>query len=263
MLYVLGKNNHLQPIGVPGELCISGIGLARGYLKREKLTREKFTANPFNPGERMYRTGDYSRWLADGDIEYLGRMDHQVQIRGIRVELGEIENALLRYEGVKEAVVTVRRGKNDKIELCACVTADKRLPEVRLREYLVGKIPLYMLPTYFIQLERMPLTPNGKVDKRLLETIELKENSNRESNREAPRNPVENGPCFPDYSMRAGERQWALGMNLVGPRVDLSLVPTSYLPRLSRQPRHSRRPQPSRSTRSTLPPQIFSIASRP
>ncbi|MDI3412152.1 AMP-binding protein [Bacillus sonorensis] len=107
-LFVTGPHGMLQPIGIPGELCISGAGLARGYLHQPKLTAEKFLEHPFIPGERMYKTGDLARWLSDGNIEYLGRIDHQVKIRGYRIELGEIEHRLLAHQGVKEAVVTAQ-----------------------------------------------------------------------------------------------------------------------------------------------------------
>ncbi|MFC0210899.1 non-ribosomal peptide synthase/polyketide synthase [Paenibacillus chartarius] len=167
-VYIVGGNNQLQPVGVPGELCLAGAGLARGYLNMPELTAEKFTASPFAPGERMYRTGDLARWLPDGSIEYLGRIDDQVKIRGFRIELGEVEAQLLRTASVQEAVVTVRESDEGQKQLCAYFVADKPLAVGELRSALAQELPAYMIPSYFVQLERMPLTPNGKIDRKAL-----------------------------------------------------------------------------------------------
>lgn len=167
-LYIMSSKNKLQPIGVPGELCIAGDGLARGYLNRPELTAEKFVPNPFNQGKRMYRTGDMARWMPDGNIEYLGRMDHQVKIRGFRIELDEIQKQLIRHDNVKEAVVLAREDSSGSKYLCAYITADRAVTVPELRKHLLEKLPDYMVPAYFVQLDKMPLTPNGKIDRKAL-----------------------------------------------------------------------------------------------
>ena len=144
--------------------------MARGYLNRPELTAEKFIANPFAPGERMYRTGDLARWLPDGNIEFLGRMDSQVKIRGYRIELGEIESVLQQHPQVRSAVVTARAsgGAGEK-SLCAYyVERDGGVEALALREHLQGRLPGYMVPSYFVKLEALPLTANGKVDRKKL-----------------------------------------------------------------------------------------------
>ncbi|WP_019640672.1 non-ribosomal peptide synthetase, partial [Paenibacillus fonticola] len=167
-LYIVNRYNRLQPIGVPGELCIAGDSLARGYLNRPELTAEKFVDNPFVPGERMYRTGDLARWLPDGTIEYVGRIDHQVKIRGYRIELGEIEKQLQKHETVRETVVLALVDEQGQNALCAYVVADVELTVAELRAHVGKALPDYMIPAYFMQIERMPLTSNGKVDRKTL-----------------------------------------------------------------------------------------------
>ncbi|MBP2646106.1 MAG: amino acid adenylation domain protein, partial [Firmicutes bacterium] len=167
-IYILDKNNNLQPVGVSGELCIAGEGLARGYLNRPELTAEKFVANPFAPGERMYRTGDLAKWLPDGNIEFLGRMDHQVKIRGFRIELGEIEAELLKYPAIKEACVIAKDDLAGQKYLCAYIAAEEALDFTQLREHLRKPLPDYMVPASFVQLGKLPLTPNGKIDRKAL-----------------------------------------------------------------------------------------------
>ncbi|MBO3285399.1 non-ribosomal peptide synthetase [Paenibacillus polymyxa] len=166
-LYILGAQNQLAPIGVEGELCIAGVGLARGYWNRPDLTAEKFIEHPFEPGERLYRTGDLARWLPDGNIEYLGRIDHQVKIRGFRIEIGEIEEQLLKIDSVQETIVIAREGKSGQ-ELCAYLVAGRPLTLGELRSELAQKLPNYMIPAHFVQLPRMPLTPNDKIDRKAL-----------------------------------------------------------------------------------------------
>ncbi|MCR8937086.1 non-ribosomal peptide synthase/polyketide synthase [Brevibacillus laterosporus] len=166
--YILDQCNHLQPIGVPGELCVGGEGVARGYINKPELTAEKFVSNPFVPGEQMYRTGDLARWLPDGTIEYLGRIDQQVKIRGFRIEIGEIESVLARQDKVKESVITVVEDKGGQKALCAYYVSENATLIPELREQLAEELPSYMVPTFFVQLEKMPLTPNGKVDRRAL-----------------------------------------------------------------------------------------------
>ncbi|RIE04947.1 AMP-binding enzyme [Cohnella faecalis] len=135
------RRTVIATIGVPGELCISGAGLARGYLNQPELTAEKFVANPFAPGERMYRTGDLARWLPDGNIEYLGRIDEQVKVRGHRIELGEVESALRSHESVKEATVIARKDEEGSAYLCAYFVANGNLGAAELRKHLLEMLP--------------------------------------------------------------------------------------------------------------------------
>ncbi len=167
-LYIVDKNNNLLALGQPGELCIGGIGVGRGYINKPELTAEKFIDNPFELGERMYRTGDLTRWLPDGNIEFLGRIDHQVKIRGYRIELGEIENRLLSHLEIKEAVVITRDDNGGNKYLCAFIVGERDFTVSELREYLSKDLPDYMIPSYFIKLDRLPLTPNGKIDRKAL-----------------------------------------------------------------------------------------------
>ncbi|WCM63688.1 amino acid adenylation domain-containing protein [Paenibacillus polymyxa] len=171
-LYVISEDGALQPIGVPGELCIAGVQLARGYLNRPDLTAEKFVSIPFSPGERMYRTGDLVRWLSDGNIEYLGRLDHQVKIRGYRIELGEVETALENHPAIKEAVVIDHLDSQGQKYLCAYVTAniDSAPSLTEIRTHLAKKLPDYMVPARVMVLEKLPLTPNGKINRSALPT---------------------------------------------------------------------------------------------
>ncbi|AET69202.1 amino acid adenylation enzyme/thioester reductase family protein [Desulfosporosinus orientis DSM 765] len=167
-IYILSGGRGIQPVGAAGEICISGIGLARGYLNRPELTAEKFMANPFLPGERLYRTGDLGRWLPDGEIEFIGRIDHQVKIRGYRIELGEIEALLVKYEGIKEAAVTAREDETGSKYLCAYFVSYLEVTATELREHLAQRLPDYMLPSFFIPLPKLPLNPNGKIDRQRL-----------------------------------------------------------------------------------------------
>ena len=171
-IYLLGKDDELQPIGVPGELCIAGVGLARGYLNLPELTAAKFVSNPLNPRERIYRTGDLARFLPDGNIEYLGRIDHQVKIRGNRVELGEIESRLLELEAVKEAIVIAKEEQGGDKYLCAYVVATTEISSEELRQSLAATLPEYMIPSTFVLLQAMPLTANGKVDRSALPEVD-------------------------------------------------------------------------------------------
>jgi len=171
-VYLLDRHGQPVPVGVVGELHIGGVGVARGYLNREELTREKFVPNPFchEPGARMYRTGDLGKYRPDGQLEWLGRIDHQVKLRGFRVELGEIESILLGHPAVREAVVVVREDGPGGNRLVAYLTAkDGRSPDVsELRNLVRGKLPDYMVPSAFVALDKLPLTPNGKVDRKAL-----------------------------------------------------------------------------------------------
>jgi amino acid adenylation domain-containing protein len=171
--YVLNASGQLAPVGVAGELYVGGAGLARGYLRRPDLTQEKFVPHPFVPGESLYRTGDLVRRLADGNIEFLARIDQQVKIRGFRIELGEIEHALGAHAQVREAVVLARAAGNGDKRLVAYVVthgavADEAELQGKLRSLLAQSLPDYMVPAVFMLLERLPLTPNGKVDRKAL-----------------------------------------------------------------------------------------------
>ena len=167
-VYILDKQNQLCPIGVIGEICISGESLARGYLNQPDLTAEKFVTNPFKEGERMYKSGDMGRWGADGTIEFAGRKDDQVKIRGYRIELGEVENALQQQEDVDAVVVIARANADGYNELVAYVVSKITLNTSVIGSYLSTILPAYMIPGHFIQLEAFPLTPNGKIDKKML-----------------------------------------------------------------------------------------------
>ena len=168
--YVVDVDNrlNLMPIGKVGELCISGDSLARGYINRKELTVEKFVDNPFEPGTKMYRTGDLAKWLNDGNIEFVGRIDDQVKIRGFRIELGEIENQLLKIKGIKEAVVIDRSDMQGEKYLCAYITSEEAMEILSVRHELSKEIPAYMIPSYIFQIDKLPLTSNGKIDKKVL-----------------------------------------------------------------------------------------------
>jgi acyl carrier protein len=169
-VYILDANRQPVPVGVPGELWIGGDGVARGYLRRPELTNEKFVADPFLAGNRMYRTGDLVRYRADGVIDFLGRVDHQVKVRGHRIELGEIEAALMQHSDVRQAVVVLRMDNPEDPQLAAyLVPAGEEAPAPNtLRDFLKQKLPEHMVPALYVALEKMPLTPNGKVDRKAL-----------------------------------------------------------------------------------------------
>ncbi|KKD52441.1 MULTISPECIES: non-ribosomal peptide synthetase [Paenibacillus] len=167
-VYVVNRSLKLQPVGAWGELLLGGDGVALGYLNRPELTAEKFIESPFRPGEYCYRTGDLVRWRADGVLEYKGRMDEQVKIRGYRIELGEVETRLSTIAGVKESVVIVRQDDHGQKQLCAYFVTDSELSASDLRNALSQDLPSYMVPSYFVRLSRLPLTLNGKVDRRAL-----------------------------------------------------------------------------------------------
>ncbi|MEJ5312177.1 MAG: amino acid adenylation domain-containing protein [Anaerolineae bacterium] len=203
-LYILDADMQPVPVGVPGELHIGGVGLARGYFNRPQLTAEKFVADPFSAerGARLYKTGDMARYLEDGAIEFVQRLDHQVKIRGYRVELGEIESALARHPAVREAVVIVRPGVDNAPRLIAYYTpADHpptdssttrpstpdyattglstidypttRLTTTELQDFLKRRLPAHMIPGVFVRLDALPLTPNGKIDRQRLPVPEV------------------------------------------------------------------------------------------
>jgi D-alanine--poly(phosphoribitol) ligase subunit 1 len=166
-LYILREGRQVA-IGDVGELCLAGVQLARGYINSKKLTDERFTDNPANPGERIYRTGDIARWLPDGNVEYLGREDHQVKIRGLRIELGEIENSIRQFPGVVECVTVVKKYSETVILIIAYVVCREDLKTEELKAFLKSRLPEYMVPNHFQQLTEMPLTPSGKADRKAL-----------------------------------------------------------------------------------------------
>jgi amino acid adenylation domain-containing protein len=174
-IYVVNEQQEVQPIGVPGEVCITGSGLARGYLHRPDLTAARFGVSPYGDGERMYRTGDIGRWRADGTLELLGRMDQQVKIRGIRIELEEIEAVLGGYAGLQRGVVVAREDVPGDKRLVAYLVAQPgvELRSSQVRQFLQQQVPEYMVPSAFVVLDQLPLLPNGKVNRRALPAPDL------------------------------------------------------------------------------------------
>ncbi|MEM5623351.1 non-ribosomal peptide synthetase [Bacillus thuringiensis] len=184
-VYIM-NGNTLCGIGVPGELCIAGAGVSRGYLNNPMLTAEKFVENPYKLGEKIYRTGDLACWLEDGNIEYLGRTDDQVKIRGFRIELGEIEEKIRTLPGIQDAVVVVKEN-NDEKYLCGYLVckAEWNVSEIKMK--LKSMLPDYMVPTYIMQIDKLPITRNGKLDKKALPCPEFV----LAENYVAPRNKIE------------------------------------------------------------------------
>jgi amino acid adenylation domain-containing protein len=205
------------PVGVPGELCLAGHGLARGYRGRPELTAERFVPDPFGqPGDRLYRTGDLARRLPGGEIEFLGRIDHQVKIRGFRIELGEIETALVRHPAVREATVLTRADSGGGTQLLAYVAArPEEAPAARdLRQFLMKTLPDYMIPSAFVVLDALPLTAHGKVDRKALPMPE------------SPRSDAEAfvGPRTPVEEKLAAIWSEILGVERIGARDDFFLL---------------------------------------
>lgn len=193
---IVDRELNLAPIGVPGELCVRGIGVGRGYVALPSRTASVFVPDPFSPepGARMYRSGDRAKYLPDGSIEYLGRMDHQVKVRGHRIELGEVEAALSQVPGVSEAVVIVREdtpGDKRLVAYCAC---DREVVTTAgLREFLEQRVPNYMVPSLFMLLAALPLSANGKIDRQSLPAPDLSQS--RQDSYVAPRDNVERQLC--------------------------------------------------------------------
>lgn len=166
---VLGRRGQLLPAGCPGELCVGGIGLARGYQNLPKETQERFL---FSEGRRLYRTGDLVRWSRSGELLYLGRMDDQVKLRGFRIELGEIESVLSTVDGVTSCCVLLRT--DGKVQfLCGYFTATRSITAQELKDALSRKLPYYMVPSAFLQIAEMPVTSSGKTDKRALAALKV------------------------------------------------------------------------------------------
>ncbi len=188
-IHIVDKNMDLVPVGISGELCVSGIHVAKGYLNRPELTHEKFVEDSILPGNRLYKTGDLVRWLPDGNIEYSGRIDFQVKIRGFRIEPGEVENCIARYEKIKDAAVLALNNKvSGEKFLCAYIVPHEQFALVELKGYLHEELPDYMVPSHFVQVEQIPLTASGKVDKRALPEPSAE---TPEDEYEAPRNEME------------------------------------------------------------------------
>lgn len=167
-VYVLDKNLKPVPVGVDGELCIGGVGLGAGYYNEPELTKERFVECLHLPSKRIYRTGDIARWLPDGNLEFRGRIDQQVKIRGYRIELDEIKNILLKHETVRDAVVVDKTDSGMSQYLCAYIIPEGEYEEETLCKYLSTQLPDYMIPAYFILVDEIPLSPNGKVDRNAL-----------------------------------------------------------------------------------------------
>ncbi len=185
--FIVDADGNELPVGVVGELYIGGRGVARGYNNLDEMTRERFVEYH---GERIYKSGDYAKWLPDGDVVILGRTDHQIKLRGLRIELGEIENVMLKVEGMKKVVILIRK-LNDKEHLCAYYTAEREIAPDALKAEISKSLTQYMVPTAYLQLKEMPMTPNGKTDVKALPEPQLAISSAYE----APANDTERTFC--------------------------------------------------------------------
>ncbi len=203
---ILNRAGDIQAVGVPGEICLYGIGLARGYLNNPELTNEKFVNHPYLPGTRLYKTGDLGRWLKDGNIEFLGRIDSQVKIRGFRVELGEIEAQLNQLACLREAVVNY--DTNTQL-LIAYYIADNQPESGEIQAELAERLPYYMVPSHFVRLDKIPLTKIGKLDKQALPPIER----SLEENRDEPTNNIQQS-LIQIWSDVLGVQENAIGTNM-------------------------------------------------
>ncbi|MEO7583967.1 MAG: amino acid adenylation domain-containing protein [Ferruginibacter sp.] len=188
---ILSPSGLLCPIGVAGEICIGGAGLARGYFNRPELTASKFINDPFGktPGAKLYRTGDLGRWLADGNIECLGRLDEQVKIRGFRIELGEIETVLEQCDAVEQAVVMAKDDKQGNKRLIGYIVPNGEFEKEAIIQFIKGKLPVYMVPALWVSMESLPLTPNGKINRKALPDPDI--SALAVNNYVAPRNETE------------------------------------------------------------------------
>ena len=173
-VYVMDKNLNIMPFGVEGEMCVSGLGVCKGYLNRPELNETRFVKNPFNENEIIYHSADDAYLTENGDLHYIGRIDNQVKIRGFRVEIGEIETKLLRHPNINKCVVLPKKNGDLDSYLVAYVVMDKKLPVGDLKEYISKLVPSYMVPNYFVFLDKFPLTSNGKVDRKKLLKMEVK-----------------------------------------------------------------------------------------
>ncbi|AEY65149.1 non-ribosomal peptide synthetase [Clostridium sp. BNL1100] len=175
---ILNHEGKLNPIAIPGELCLAGIGLARGYMNNSSLTEERFVNSSYIDGKRIYRTGDIAVSEDDGNIRFLGRIDHQIKIRGFRIELGEIEAQIRNFQGIKDVVAVVKEDSNQEKILTAFITSDIRIYTNKLKEFLSGFLPYYMVPEQITQIEEIPLTQHGKIDRKAL--LKINHNDRRE-----------------------------------------------------------------------------------
>jgi amino acid adenylation domain-containing protein len=194
-IFIVDEENNLLPIDTQGEICISGYGLARGYINKDEITSESFVPNPFIPGTIMYKTGDVGKWKPDGNIEFIGRKDSQVKLWGYRIELGEIENILGKYEGIKIAAVALKTDTNGNKYLVGYYVPNRDISVSDVRDFLSIHLPDYMIPSILIELDEMPFTPNGKINKKLLPDISTKrpklKNDYKEAGNEIERNLIE------------------------------------------------------------------------
>lgn len=186
---IVNEQLKLQPIGIYGELCIGGKGVAKGYINKPDLTAEKFLKNPYYNNEYLYRTGDLARYTNDGNVEFFGRIDSQVKIKGFRIELGEIETQLLKHEFIDDTVVVAKTSEEGNRYLCAYIVSSQDIKNLDLRNYLLKSLPDYMVPSFFVKLDKIPLTPNGKVERTRLPDPDR--DSNRSTQYVAPRNKKE------------------------------------------------------------------------
>ncbi len=173
--YILDEHLSLVPQGMVGQLCIGGAGLSEGYLNRPDLSKEKFISNPFKKGQLLYLTGDLARWIPDGNIEFLGRNDHQVKINGYRIELGEIESALNEMDTIQQSVVLALEGVGDSKQLVGYIVCENEIEEQEIQKTLRDKLPEYMVPRIYVKLEEMPLTQNGKINRQVLPIPTIKQ----------------------------------------------------------------------------------------
>ncbi len=189
-VYILNSNYSLQPKGIMGEICIAGKGVAKGYLNNPQLTDDKFMPNPFKKGERLYKTGDLGKWMSDGNIEFLGRKDDQVKINGYRIELSEIETVLLENDSIDKAFVLIKTTSTNQKQIVAYYTVNQKVAASELIQFLKEKVPMYMIPSHFVELEKVPLLPSGKADKKAILNSELVSESNDDLY-VAPQNEIE------------------------------------------------------------------------
>jgi acyl-coenzyme A synthetase/AMP-(fatty) acid ligase/aryl carrier-like protein len=188
-IYILDRYYKIQPVGVYGEIFISGESVGKGYINNPSLTSEKFFAlDLFGKPVKVYQTGDIAKWTSDGNIDFLGRADNQVKVRGYRIELEEIQNYFLKNTEIKECTVLLHDFSNDRKELVAFFTSTTNIDLVTLRKYLKGYLPAYMIPKYLIQVSDMPLNRNGKVNKDVLSTYSLNRAKKEASEKPVNRN---------------------------------------------------------------------------